>query len=121
MSWSWRRTPPGMVRLSHKRLIELYRSALRAEDLKSEIRLEQARTARFVAQFKVAQAQLDGALTLPEGVVADLLDSVPLTAEGRFHDRAFDLLLEQAIWREREQPVLRLLRTSGNQGGHDAG
>lgn len=120
MRWPWqRRLPAGVVLIDDKRLIELYSTAQRTADLEVEIRRARTRAAQATAELKIDETQIEGHVRLPQNAAAALLEDLPLTADGRLHDAAFDALLEQLVWREREQPILQLLKT-GDHGGPDA-
>lgn len=106
MRWPLRRTPPGMVRVSDKRLIDLLRRALRAHELEDEQRALDAQIAEHqrevAARTVIAERGTAVDVTFTEVEVRGLLADLPLTAAGgELHRAAFEALLDQQIWDRR--------------------
>lgn len=111
--WLWRRTPPGMVRINHRKLIELQQGAIRAYRLETQIRETQRQAAVAAAAARVAGQGL-----AERTAVAHLVEDPPLTVDGQLHEQAFDAAVDAAVWARREQELAALgIGSDSTQGG----
>lgn len=101
MRWPWQ-PEPGMVRVNHRKLIELQRGALRAAELEASIARDTAKAAALGAE--VAASRL-----LADLQVVDVDVELPVTADGRLHEEAFRALVEARVWAKRERQLADVL------------
>lgn len=95
MRWPWQ-PKPGFVRINHKRLIELQRSALRAAELEAKTRDLVGQRQRLEREARARELAPAGATEL------DLVD-LPQNDQGQLHEAAFIALVDAHVWKQREQ------------------
>lgn len=110
MRWPWQwRTTPGMVWVKDKDLVATLRDALRAGELEAEIRESEKRTASAKAEahaLKLLSEQrhvLGG--DVGEVVRSEVLQSLPLAADGTLHEPAFVAWVSDRVWADRARAL----------------
>lgn len=103
MSFRWPWQPrPGMVRISHKRLIELQREALRVCELEEQTRDLNRQRAVLETQARLLERGLTDA---ERAAAADLVADPPLTATGVLHEPALVAAVDAVVWAQREREL----------------
>lgn len=110
MRWPWQ-PAPGLVRVNHRKLIDLQRSALRAAALEAEIRqLEQERLDRDAeTRARELLEQCDQMPADAQAVCGPLLADLPRTGRGVLHETAFLALVERSLWQLRDEQLAGIL------------
>lgn len=116
MRWPWQ-PRPGMVRIGHKKLIDLQRKALRAAHLEAELMAAAREDAKREAQWRAEDLVNEcthGPIEARQ--LADLvLSDLPLTPSGDLHEGAFMALLTPALSDLRDAQLGHLVCGSGDR------